>query len=113
MQQQDSLFINNVYTFENPLDYVGDLNIIQSLKRGEFLKKAGRIVYLTKSKRKPYIGTTKLETCIITMRGAGYATSEFKISSYRIYIWDRRLNNTRVQFWGAENGGYIFKRNKY
>jgi len=57
-----------------------------------------------------YEGSTEGNNCESDLRGAKYATSEVKISKDGIISWDRGYDAEGKQVWGAEKGGYIFKR---
>ena len=59
-----------------------------------------------------FIGGTDEKNCASKLRGASYATSEVKISDSYLYSWDRGFDKEGKQVWGAQKGGYYFKRVK-
>ena len=59
-----------------------------------------------------YEGSTNGKDCQSDLRGAKYATSEVVISDEGIKSWDRGYDENDKQVWGAEKGGYVFKKLK-
>ncbi len=69
----------------------------------------GCAVFLTYSDG-VYAGATKGQECKSSLRGASFATSKVSISADGIVSWDQGFDLVGDQVWGAEKGGYIFKR---
>jgi len=108
-------FQSEVYTFENPLRFAGDYkkdNGLASLTPDSLKSREGCAVYLTKTKKGNYKGSTKGKDCPSDLRGAKYATSEVTIYRSKLVSWDRGWGDNGEQIWGATNGGYIFKKLK-
>ena len=57
-----------------------------------------------------YVGSTQERECPNDRSKATYATSEVSLFSDRMVSWDRGYNTAGEQVWGAEKGGYIFKK---
>ena len=106
-------FMSHVYTFSNPAAAVGqwktpayfdqfDLTILE--------EREGCTVYLTKHADGSYSGSTRLDHCKSSLRGATYATSVVKIRENSIMSWDQGFDADGNQVWGAEKGGYRFER---
>jgi len=108
--KKGDMYLSDIYLIDDPLEYVGNIEKIQKLTRSDLTLKEGCTVYLKKEGRKLYKGETKENTCSSTLRGASYATSEVQIKPRMIYSWDKGLDEDGKQVWGAEKGGYIFKK---
>ena len=52
------------------------------------------------------------DDCKSTFREATYATSTVSVCKNEVLSWDQGWNIEKEQVWGAETGGYIFKRIK-
>ncbi len=59
-----------------------------------------------------FAGGTVGKDCPSDRQGAKYASSEIVISENQIVSWDRGFDEAGKQVWGAEKGGYVFKRVK-
>lgn len=57
-----------------------------------------------------YTGSTVGNACPSELRGATYATSEVVITLAGMDSWDRGYDAAGKQVWGAEKGGYQFRR---
>lgn len=75
----------------------------------DLIKREGCEVLLSWNGQR-FTGSTGPNTCMSTLRGASFATSEVLISEERIESWDRGYDAKNNQVWGAEKGAYIFKR---
>ncbi len=106
-------FMSHVFTFSNQEAAVGqwktptyfdqfDLSILE--------EREGCTVYLTKHADGSYSGSTRLDHCKSSLRGATYATSVVKIRDNSIMSWDQGFDADGNQVWGAEKGGYRFER---
>jgi hypothetical protein len=52
------------------------------------------------------------KNCPSDRKGATYATSKVTISENLLLSWDQGFNEKDEQVWGAEKGGYYFKKLK-
>lgn len=114
-QLEDNLFVSEVYTFENPLNYAGDWkkdNPLSDLSPEKLNKREGCTVYLSKVGDANFIGNTKGKGCEGDSRAAKYVTSEVTITPDSFISWDRGFDEKDIQVWGAVNGPYIFKKIK-
>ena len=59
-----------------------------------------------------FVGATGEKSCGSTLRGASYATSEVEIGAELLVSWDRGWDSEDQHVWGAEKGGYHFKKVK-
>lgn len=112
-QISDTTFISRVYTLPDEEAAIGKWQttvFFDNLTADRLTERKGCEVYLTLQKDGTYRGATKENTCSSTLRGATYATSEVKISKDEIVSWDRGFDAEGNQVWGAETGGYIFKK---
>lgn len=57
-----------------------------------------------------FTGGTEGKGCSNTLRDASYATTEVTISAKETIMWERGYNAAGAQVWGANHGGYVFKR---
>jgi len=55
-------------------------------------------------------GSTDGQSCLSSLRGATYATSEVRLMPMRIETWDRGFDAQGTQVWGARKGAYMFDR---
>lgn len=74
--------------------------------------KAGCSIFLKRLPDGSFEGATRGNGCVSTLRGAAYTTSEVKLAPDQMISWDRGWDKDGKQVWGAEKGGYIFKRIK-
>jgi len=106
-------FESAVYTMKDPLRFAGEWkkeNPLSDLTPDSLTSREGCSVILTLMNEDTYEGSTEGNNCESDLRGAKYATSEVKISKDGIISWDRGYDAEGRQVWGAEKGGYIFKR---
>ena len=106
-------FESAVYTMNDPLRFAGEWkkeNPLSDLTPDSLISREGCSVILTLMNDDTYEGSTEGNNCESDLRGAKYATSEVKISKDVIISWDRGYDAEGRQVWGAEKGGYIFKR---
>lgn len=55
-------------------------------------------------------GGTVGNSCASDLRGAAYATSTSKLTPAEMVSWDRGYDASGKQVWGAEKGGYVFRK---
>jgi hypothetical protein len=109
----DRTFRSDVYTFAEPLDHAGAWKEEQPLAalNPELLElREGCSITLRALGTDLFEGSTQGKGCESTLRGARYATSEVRITATELASWDRGFDATDTQVWGAEKGGYIFKK---
>jgi CpeT/CpcT family (DUF1001) len=114
LEKKGKQFVSYIYTLDKPLRFAGEhkkAEPLQNLTPDSLQLKAGCEVYLTK-KGKRFAGATQKQTCPSELAGAAYATSEVTLDGKTLLSWDRGWDKEGKQVWGAEKGGYIFKRNK-
>ncbi len=108
-------FESAVFTMKDPLRFAGEWkkdNPLPGLTPDSLEVREGCSVYLTLMNNGSYEGSTNGKDCQSDLRGAKYATSEVVISDEGIKSWDRGYDENDKQVWGAEKGGYVFKRIK-
>lgn len=106
-------FESAVFTMKDPLRFAGEWkkeNPLSELTPDSLTRREGCSVILTLMNDDTYEGSTEGNNCESDLRGAKYATSEVMISKDGIISWDRGYDAEGRQVWGAEKGGYIFKR---
>lgn len=104
---------SKVYEIPNPEQYIGawkEKSKLENLSAGDLIDRQGCSIFLQKTGRKKFAGSTPGKECLSSLRGATYATSEVLITSRRLISWDRGWNLNDEQVWGSEFGGYIFKK---
>jgi CpeT protein len=109
----EKTFRSSVYTLPDPEAMIGawqDEKRFDSITPEDLEEREGCAVLLTRIAPGHYAGQTEIGTCISTLRGAAYATSEVDIQPGVILSWDRGFDADGNQVWGAEKGGYIFKK---
>ncbi len=105
-------FESAVYTLDNPLRFVKHVELLQDLNPDSLSLKDGCSVFLKKVGKKQYEGGTGVKTCASDMRGASYASSIVTLTPKYLLSWDRGYNKEGEQVWGAERGGYMFRKIK-
>lgn len=111
-QVDDSTFESAVYTIEEPLRFAGDWKKeipLEHLTPDSLSLREGCTIVLRKVDDK-FVGSTVGTGCESTLRGAAYATSEVVIASDHMRSWDRGFDADGNQVWGAETGGYVFRK---
>jgi hypothetical protein len=67
-------------------------------------------IFLRRNRNGSFEGGTRGNGCSSTRRGASYATSEVKLTYETLTTWDRGFDAEGKQVWGAQKGGYVFRR---
>jgi len=83
---------------------------VKGLTSDSLKLREGCSIFLQRHSPEFYRGSTCGEGCVSTLRGASYATSEVTIKKTEMISWDRGFDSNQKQVWGAEKGGYIFKK---
>jgi CpeT protein len=116
VREGDSLIKSTVYNFKgDALRFAGEWKkdkplanvVIDSLEARE-----GCVIFLHKTGSKKYEGATHANDCVSNLRGASYATSEAHITPSGMVSWDRGWDKAGKHVWGAEKGGYKFRKIK-
>lgn len=109
----DGQFASAVYELPQPQDYIGaykDTERFTSLKPGDLNARQGCTVFLNKTAKGKFSGSTDTNKCLSSLRGATYATSIVEIDQDKITSWDRGFDKDDQHVWGAEKGAYVFDR---
>ena len=105
-------FESAVYTLDNPLRFVKHVELFKDLNPDSLSLKDGCSVFLKRVGKKQYEGLIGVKTCASDMRGASYASSIVTLTPKYLLSWDRGYNKEGEQVWGAEKGGYMFRKIK-
>ncbi len=112
-QENDSTFVSTVFTLPDPLRFAGawqESEPLKSLTPDSLTEREGCALILNKYGTDMFVGSTAGLACDSDLREAVYATSIVIISPDQMYSWDRGYDINGNQVWGAEKGGYIFKK---
>lgn len=108
-------FESAVFTLKDPARFAGEWkseNPLSGVTPDSLEMREGCSVILTLMNDGSYEGSTTGKECQSDLRVAKYATSEVIITDEGIKSWDRGYDENDRQVWGAEKGGYIFKKIK-
>ncbi|TAE08285.1 MAG: hypothetical protein EAZ95_17390 [Bacteroidetes bacterium] len=114
LKKEGKKIVSYIYTLDKPLRFAGEYakdEPLQNLTPDSLQLKQGCEVLLSKI-GKSFSGATQKQTCPSELSGAAYATSEVTLDAQKMISWDRGWDKAGKQVWGAEKGGYIFKRVK-
>jgi hypothetical protein len=112
-RRSDTTFVSAVYEFQEPLRLAGAWRIPTSfdfLTPDSLTALPGCAIILHPRGDTAFVGSTVDRECSSDHRGAAYATTELRITELGMFTWDRGWDTAGVQAWGAEKGGYIFKK---
>jgi CpeT protein len=112
-QPNDTTVISAVYEFDNPLTLAGAWRTpttFDTLTPGALLFREGCAIVMHPRGDTAFVGSTVDRNCQSVYRGADYATSEVVIAESYLSSWDRGWDSAGVQVWGAEKGGYMFRK---
>lgn len=103
-----------VYEFHgDPIQYAGayrDVSKLGNLKPADLVAKKGCELILTRQEDGSYKGSTQGKSCVSSLHGAAYASSEAHIKPDGLDTWDRGFDKDGNQVWGAKEGPYEFRR---
>lgn len=111
--QDDGTFASEIYTLEKPEAFIGgwkDASRFAGFGPEKLTVRKGCKVTLKKASDGSYVGGTHEADCESSLRGASYATTEIRLTADTMISWDRGFDSENKHVWGAEKGGYIFKR---
>jgi CpeT protein len=81
-----------------------------AIKPADLKKKDGCDVTLRRATPTSFDGETQGKGCASDRSGAAYTTSQVHLDPQGLVSWDRGFDADGNQVWGAEKGGYRFKR---
>lgn len=113
--EEKGTFKSSVYTLKNEPDVIGhykDPAFFDDFDESILEAKEGCAVFLKDLGNNVFEGSTHEDDCKSDFRGAAYATSKVKVEKDRVTSWDQGWNADGEQVWGAEKGGYVFKKLK-
>ncbi len=70
----------------------------------------GCTLYVIQHADGSYSGSTRMDHCINSDKGASYASTILKVRKGQIMSWEQGFTSDKVQVWGTEKGGYQFIR---
>ncbi|MGQ0628540.1 MAG: chromophore lyase CpcT/CpeT [Phycisphaerales bacterium] len=110
----DGRLRSDVYTLPgDPLRFAGEwkrANPLPDILPDALVLRDGCSLTLVESPTGEFVGATDGRACPSELRGASYATSEATITPLGMVSWDRGFDAAGTQVWGAEKGGYRFKK---
>ena len=113
VRRNDSTFSSAVYEFAEPLRFAGAWrtpDLFDPLTPDSLEVREGCAIILHPLGDTAFAGRTIDGDCLSDYRGASHATSEVVITARYLETWDRGWDSTGVQVWGAEKGGYLFRK---
>lgn len=110
-RKDDITFESAVFTFNDPLRFVGDIEKVNRLLTTDSLQhKVGCSVFLVRTDENYFTGSTNYKDCPSEIRNAKYASSEVLLYINKLISWDRGFDENGKQVWGATKGGYVFDK---
>jgi hypothetical protein len=112
-EQMDGLIRSDVYEIPDPMRFAGawdSYDRLGDLTPDSLVLKDGCAVILERVSEDAFEGGTVGNGCPSSLRGAGYATSQVRLTAKRLITWDRGYDTDGNQVWGATKGGYVFNR---
>ena len=107
----DTTIISEVFEMKSPMRFAGaykNVAVLNSLTLDSLEARAGCGILLHARSNATFVGSTKNQDCLSSLRGASYATSEVVIHKQLLVSWDRGWDATGKQVWGAVKSGYQF-----
>jgi len=105
--------ISQVYELNEPLRFAGawnDPSLLKNLRYDSLIERTGCGIVLHKDDAGNFFGSTQGKECVSSLRGAAYASCEVVIYTNMLVSWDRGFDSNDKQVWGAEKGGYRFRK---
>jgi|LNFM01.1.fsa_nt_gb CpeT protein len=102
---------SKVYELSDPAGAVGlcDRADVQEFAVEDLVEREGCTVNMRWG-GESFRGATTGRTCLSTLMGASYATTEITLGETTLDSWDRGYNAEGRQVWGATAGAYRFER---
>lgn len=107
----DTTIVSEVFEMKSPLRFAGaykNVSLLKTLNTDSLEARAGCAIHLHARANGSFVGSTKNQDCLSSLRGASYATSEVVIDMEKLVSWDRGWDNAGKQMWGAVKSGYQF-----
>lgn len=107
----DTTIISEVFEMKSPLRFAGaykNVSLLKALNTDSLEARTGCAIHLHARPDGSFVGSTKNQDCLSSLRGANYATSEVVINKQLLVSWDRGWDNNGKQMWGALKSGYQF-----
>lgn len=104
---------SRVFEMENPLQFAGAWKKdapLASLSPEKLKERPGCAIFLKVQPDGAFAGSTRGHECLSEHKGAQWATSDVRITPDTLTSWDRGYDKDGKQVWGAEKGGYVFKK---
>ena len=103
----------DVYTFkEDPRGFAQPwergMSVFNRLGLEDVTRRSGCSIYVTRSVDGRFVGGTDEGTCLTSLNGASYVTSEMSVSATRVTMWDRGYNESGRQVYGPVRGPLVF-----
>lgn len=108
-ESEPGTFRSAIYTLADPLRFAGHPERVEALPEDSLRLKDGCDVILHLEGNQ-FIGGTEGKRCPSDRKGAAYATSQVTIQRKAMISWDQGFNDKDEQVWGAEKGGYVFRK---
>lgn len=112
LTEKEGVFESAVFTMNDPLRFTNHVDLVEKLTPDSLISRDGCAVILRRKDKNTFQGSTDGKKCPSDRSGATYATSEVIITKEGLHSWDRGFDNKDEQVWGAEKGGYDFKKIK-
>lgn len=112
-RKDNETLVSQVFELESPLRFAGaweDESKLRRLTKDSLSSRVGCDIFLQMNEDGDFWGSTEGKNCISTLKGATYATSEVVIYPNMMVSWDRGWDVNDKQVWGAEKGGYRFRK---
>lgn len=104
---------SEVFLLPDPLRFAGawrNVAVLDGLTPDSLIAREGCSILLKRTGPRSFAGSTAGNGCPSELRGARYATSAVTISDTGMMSWDRGFDADGKQVWGAETGGYMFRK---
>lgn len=114
-QHDDNTLVSQVYELKDPERFAGkasDPAALTSLTPDQLVSKEGCGIYLRKTKKGIFEGSTEDKACPSNLRGARFTTSKVTLTKEGMESWDQGWDANGQQVWGATKGGYRFDKIK-
>jgi hypothetical protein len=112
--QPNGLIVSEVYEFPGAaLRFAGAHRrpeLLDEVTPRTLTLKDGCQVVLRRASDTAWVGGTVGSTCLSSLRGAHYATSEVAVTPDGLRTLDRGFDEQGKQVWGSTKGAYIFDR---
>lgn len=90
--------------------FVADLERLRAIPIDSLIYKDGCSISIYKDNLNAFRGSTNLDDCKGTFKGATYTTTEFVIYPHEVISWERGWDDNKNQKWGPTNGPYIYSK---